>query len=140
MTAPPLGTRTAPISIEAFEAAGIDPDLFDHEAHVYVGWLYLRQFTLHESIERYSAALRRWTRMLGVPTKYNETITWFYLILINERMLACGTDDWESFKTRNVDLFSSRPSIISQYYSNRRLATPTARDRFVLPDLVPVST
>jgi hypothetical protein len=126
------------ISLEDFECANVDPEQFDHEAHVFVAWSYLQKYELDESIERFSSALRRLTRKLGVESKYHETITWFFLILIAERQGK--SKDWLSFKRGNPDLFTTQPSIIRAYYSDERLGSPTARSQFVMPDRLPQST
>ena len=129
----------ASINIEAFEDGTVDPDQFDHEAHIYVGWSYLELFELQEAIDRFSAALRRLTKKLGVETKYHETITWFFMILIAERRSASESNDWQVFRQGNADLLARRPSIVSQYYSDERLGTSLARTQFVLPDRVPLT-
>lgn len=73
------------VSIAAFEAGEIDVSSFDHRAHIYVGWMYLERYPLQDAIDRFSKALRRLTVQLGIPGKYHETITWFFLLLIAER-------------------------------------------------------
>ena len=130
---------SALISIEAFEDGSVDPDRFDHEAHIYVGWSYLQHYELAEAIDRFSAALRRLTKNLGIETKYHETITWFFMILIAARRSTSKSNDWQVFKQCNADLFAKRPSIVSHYYSDERLGTSLARTQFVLPDRVPLS-
>jgi len=137
-----MSTRTASpcsasISIEAFEDTAVDPDRFDHEAHIHIGWSYLQLYELEEALYRFSAALRRLTKRLGIETKYHETITWFFMILIAERRSTSASNDWQVFKQRNADLFARRPSIVSNYYSDERLGTSLARTQFVLPDRVP---
>lgn len=127
-----------PVSIEDFDAGRIDPQFFDHEAHVQIAWTYLRKYGLAEAIDSFSAALRRLTRSLGIESKYHETITWFFLILIAERRSASTPDDWDTFKCSNADLFASEPSIINRYYSAARLASDSARKQFVLPDRLPL--
>ena len=73
------------LTIEQFESGQIEADLFDHEAHVYVAWLFVTTFELVDAIARFDSALRRLTARLGVPEKYHATITWFFLFLIAER-------------------------------------------------------
>ena len=124
------------ISIEDFEEGAVDPDQFDHEAHVYVGWSYLQRYGLMESITRFSDALRRLTKKFGIESKYHETITWFFMILIAERKPK--PDDWQTFKRCNADLFATRPSILDRYYSDKRLGSSIARTQFVLPDRLPL--
>jgi len=115
-----------------FENATIDAAEFDHEPHLLVGWRYLQHYSLLDSIKRYSDALRRLTRKLGVPSKYHETITWFYRIKTAERK---AQTDWAAFKTANPDLFESNPSLVQQYYSESLLSSECARQSFVFPDL-----
>ena len=87
-------------SIDAFELGEIDPDAFDHQAHVYVAWLYLERFPLPVALEKFDAALRRLTVKLGIPGKYHATITWFYLLLIGERRADEPGADWFRFRRR----------------------------------------
>jgi hypothetical protein len=124
-------------TIEAFEALDVVPDEFDHEAHMYVAWSYLQRFDLLASIDRYRSVLRRLTQKLGVPGKYHETITWFYLIAVAERATGDAATDWTAFKNLNAELFARSPGIIQRFYSNTRLMSEEARQSFVLPDLSP---
>jgi len=94
-------------TIERFERGDIDPARFDHEAHVYVGWLYVTTYARADAISRFDAALRRLTRQVGAADKYNAMITWLFLLLIDER--ARHGEDWPSFRERNSDLFEGRP-------------------------------
>ena len=126
------------LSIEAFEAGSVDPDQFDHEAHIFVAWLFLQEFDLKEAIDRFCGALKRLTKKLGIETKYHETITWFFMISINERLKTTASDDWNSFKRQNPELFATAPSIISRHYSEERLKSPLARTQFLLPDRIPL--
>ncbi len=121
------------ISLDAFEEGTIDAEAFDHEAHVYVGWLYLEHYPLLESIDRYSVSLRRLTARLGVPGKYHETITWFFLVLISERRAQTSHTNWFEFRRKNDDLFHGS-RILGRYYSKELLTSDRARQTFILPD------
>jgi len=125
-----------PFSVAALEAGTIDVDNFDHEAHVYVAWLFLDEFPVTEAIDRFSSALQRLTAKLGVPGKYHETITWFFMLLIAERREASASKDWISFRRDNTDLFSADQNIINHYYSSDLLASDRARRTFVMPDML----
>ncbi len=103
-----MRTLAAPdITLEQFEQGDIDPSLFDHEAHVYVGWLYVSRFGRKEAIARFDAALRRLVKKLGAENKYNAMITWLFLVLIADR--ACSGEDWPAFRGRNADLIEELP-------------------------------
>ncbi len=95
------------ITIEQFEQGDVDPNRFDHEAHVYVGWLYVSRFGRTQAIARFDAALKRLVRKIGAQSKYNAMITWLFLVLIADR--ARSGEDWAAFRDRNIDLIEDRP-------------------------------
>ncbi len=122
--------RLQAMTIEAFERGEIDVGAFDHEAHVFAAWRFISELPLPEAIERFSNALIRLTRSLGVPEKYHGTVTWFYMLLIAERRKS--DQDWPAFLAANSDLFER--DLLARYYTPECLASDEARTRFVLPD------
>ena len=120
------------LTIASFEAGEIDADRFDHEAHVYLGWLYVRELGITQAISRFDAALRRLVVLLGRDGKYHATLTWFFLLLINER--AESDEPWQIFRRRNDDIVSGGKKILARYYTNEHLFSDRAREQFVLPD------
>jgi len=122
------------LTIEDFEQGRIDGGSFNHEAHVYTAWLYLDQYPVTEAIERYTSALQRLTLKLGVPGKYHDTISWFFMLIIAERRRGETRHDWTAFKAANDDLFRREDNVLNRYYSKEALATDAARRSFVLPD------
>ena len=140
MSARPATTVTGPadaITLADFEAGRVDGASFDHAAHVRVAWQLLAEAPLQEAIARYTAALRRLTEKLGVPGKYHETITWFFLLLVAERRGCCPTADWTGFAAANPDVTRNPAAMLAKYYSPARLASEVARSTFLLPDLGP---
>ncbi len=122
--------RLHAFTIDALERGEIDAEAFDHEAHVFAAWRFVSNLPLAEAIERFSSALIRLTRDLGVPEKYHGTVTWFYLLLIAER--ARPDQNWDAFRAANEDLFER--DLLARYYTPECLASDEARARFVLPD------
>ena len=122
-------------SIADFEALRFDPEDFDHQAHVYVAWQYAREADLLTAIRRYRETLIRLTSKLGIPGKYHETITWFYMVAVAEAATGECRDDWDRFVVTHPALFERNPSAIRRHYSPDRLNSATARASFVLPDL-----
>ena len=120
------------ITIEDFEASNIDAERFDHEAHVYMGWLYVREYELTEAISRFDASLKRLVTKLGAEGKYHATLTWFFMLLIAER--AAANEPWQVFRHRNVELMSNSKTVLGRYYSEGHLFSDRAREQFLLPD------
>jgi hypothetical protein len=127
--------------IRAFEAGDVDPRNFGHEAHVHLAWAYLQLFPTATAIERFTGALRSLTARLGIAGKYHETISWFFMLAIAERISdppACRRPgDWDSFKRHNRDLLEDGGTLLRRHYSQSRLDSAQARQRFLLPDRAP---
>ena len=124
---------TPNFTIEQLEDGSIDVAAFNHEAHVYIAWRYLERLPLADAIARLTRALKRLTASLGVPDKYHETISWFFMIVVAERRQQPGGDDWESFRANNRDLLSDSKTLLSKYYDDAVLQTEQARRSFLLP-------
>src|SRR5262249_36260566 len=121
--------------LDAFESASLPEDRFHHRDHFRAAWLLLRQQPPAEALSRFAEALRRFAASLGKAGLYHETITWAYLLLINERMRrGKGNQSWEEFARENADLMTWRPTILSAYYRDETLKSDLARSVFVLPD------
>jgi hypothetical protein len=123
--------------VRAFEAGQIDPEQFDHAAHVRLVWCYLQLFPVADTLVRFTSALRTLTERLGMPQKYHETITWFFIIVIANRVAGSASRNWEDFRQENGDLIGNSSTLLKRHYSAGCLASPGARRRFVLPDLAP---
>jgi hypothetical protein len=126
------------LSLEAFESLDFDVEAFDHEAHVFIAWLYVIQYDPLEAIERYRDVLKQLTASIGMPDKYHETVTWFFIILIAERARRDPDQDWDAFRQANADLLRQHPGIILDYYAAETLDSADARRNFVLPNFGPL--
>ena len=122
------------LSIESLEAGAINAAAFNQESHVYAAWLYLERWPLQEAIANFRGAIKRLTVKLGAETKYHETITWFFMLLINQRRIATDASTWTDFRQDNADLFERAGETLNRYYSRELLASERARQHFLLPD------
>lgn len=140
--------------IARFEAAEVGAAGFHHRDHVHVAWLYLERLPALAAVERFTAGLRRLAAAHGKPGLYHETITWAFLLLIQERRErpSCRREAaaspaesaawsaaerpaaWEDFAAANPDLLTWKPSILAAYYRDETLASDLARRIFVMPD------
>jgi hypothetical protein len=127
--------------VAAFEGEGFDSASFHHAQHVRVVWVYLRRRPVLDVLARFAAGLRRVAAAAGKPGLYHETITWAYVLLVNERRTGPEEEDWPAFAARNPDLLAWRPSLLeTRYYREDTLWSERARRAFVLPDrLAPAS-
>lgn len=121
--------------VERFEDGTLPIECFHHEEHIRVAFLYLSRHPVLDSLERFSASLKRLAERYGKANLYHETITWAYLLLIRERMArAKCAQAWLEFRAANVDLLDRQRSILLQYYRDETLASELAKNIFILPD------
>jgi hypothetical protein len=122
--------------IRCFEAAEDPPGGFHHHEHVRVAWWYVRQVPLLTALERFRRGLVRFAEARGASTKYHETITIAFLLLVHERAHHAPEESWDQFAARSADLLAWNPSILDRYYHPETLASERARRSFVWPDRV----
>ena len=123
--------------LAAFEDGTLPVDRFHHADHVRAAWLMLREESPAAALGRFSAALKRFAAANDKPGLYHETITWAYLLLVNERMERGGrATGWGEFAASNPDLMTWRPTVLDRYYTSETLGSDLARRSFVLPDRV----
>lgn len=121
--------------IAELEACTLPEEQFHHADHLRAAWLYLTRLSTTEALARFPEVLRCYATSLGKPDRYHETITWAYLLLLNERirgpeMIAT----WEDFAAKHPDLFDWKNSILQRYYHPETLRSELARRVFLMPD------
>ncbi len=120
--------------LAALEAATLPPDEFDHAAHVRAGYLYLRRHAFPQATAAMCATIARYSRAIGKPGRYHETITVAFMALINAQLRRDGdSGDWEAFRAASPQLF--RPDVLLAYYPREVLESPGARAMFTLMPL-----
>lgn len=124
--------------LAAFDGEGFAPGSFHHRDHVRVAWALLEREPVLDVLARFTSGLRRLAAAAGKPGLCHETLTWAYVLLVNERRAARGAEGWPGFAARNPDLLWWRPSLLeAKYYREETLWSERARTVFVLPDLCP---
>jgi hypothetical protein len=121
--------------IAQFESGATASDSFHHADHVRLAFEYLHRYSVLEALEKFSAALQRFAAAQGKASRYHETITWAYLLLIRERIARAGRlQAWEEFAIRNSDLLIWKGGVLGTLYRAETLDSDLARRIFVLPD------
>lgn len=118
-----------------FESATLGKGEFSHRDHVRVAWLYLRDRPLLEALDRFPRGLRHLASTLGADGLYHETVTWFFLLLVHDRIVKGHERDcWETFAAANPDLFSRSSEIMNRFYEPETWQSDAAKRVFILPD------
>lgn len=119
----------------AFENGSLDPARFNHRLHLSLAWSYLQRDGFPEGALHFRRHLQNYVAKVGAQSKYHETITWAYLVLLNEELCLRSSAD-ESFDTmirRRPDLLDHRNGPIARCYSKSQLDSADARRVFMLP-------
>ena len=125
--------------VAAFEGCTQPPERFGHRQHLQVAWWLLRAEPSPDAMVRFVDGLRRYAAHIGKPEVYHATITWAYLVLINERLARGGRDrDWAAFERDHPELFGRE--LLHRYYAPATLGAALARSVFVFPDAAPSSS
>lgn len=124
--------------VEALENATLPAASFGHREHVRYAWLLLRRHRLASALPRISDALLRFATHHGAPGMFHATVTWTYVLVIDELMHARGSErsDFDRFLERNPLLLEPVPRLMSRFYAEPTWQSQRATETYVLPDRV----
>lgn len=122
--------------LNEFELGTLPPARFSHRLHLALGWQYLQRHGFPAGAALFCARLKEYVQAVGAAGKYHETITWAYLVLLNEELTqrAAPGEHFDSMIARRPDLLDHRQGALMRYYTAQQLETEVARNTFVLPD------
>jgi hypothetical protein len=135
MSAVSMPSTSADPTMLAFEKGSLDPAGFNHRLHLSLAWRYLQRGGFPEGALHFRRHLQNYVAKVGAQDKYHETVTWAYLVLLNEE-LSLRSPAGESFDAmiqRRPDLLDHRNGAVAQCYSKAQLDSPEARRVFMLP-------
>jgi len=127
--------------IAAFEAGAIPHERWGHLEHVRVAFIYLRAHPFAEALERLRTGIQALNRVHRVPESptrgYHETLTVAWARLIAAAIEQDGPFD------DSAALLRARPDLCGRaalhpHYSREVIMDPSAKTRFVEPDLAPL--
>lgn len=122
------------------QACLLEPDRFDHRAHVRAAYVYLAEHEPDRAAERMRDTLRAFLGHHGIDvSKYHETITKAWILAVRHFMASTpAARSADEFIDANPRLLDS--SIMLTHYSAELLFSPQARATFVEPDIEPIPT
>ena len=118
--------------LRAFQECSL-PSL-SHHAHLRLTWILLQREPLTSAIETLRRGFSAFAESKGKPQLYHETITWAFILLVNERIQrGQGGATWQEFITLNSDLARGLVAL-EAWYDSQTLHSELARRTFLLPD------
>jgi hypothetical protein len=125
--------------LRQIETVTIDPELFNHEAHIRMAWLYLNEFDNDTALGRISAGIKGIDVKYAGGMKYHHTITMVFANSMVTLMQGKTHKTWQGFIAANAGLGISK-SFLAEYYSDDLLYSDEAKAGFVMPDKKPLPT
>ena len=124
--------------LAGFEACELPPVAFNHVGHLRVAWICLHRFGREEAERRVCTGIARFAAKLGVPQKYNHTLTVALVRLMAQGGATDATGSFSSFLASNRALVDDAKGVLARHYSSPLLESPAAKGAFVAPDLSPL--
>jgi hypothetical protein len=126
-----------PEFLKAFHDCTLSSEDFRHRDHLRLAWLVLRRHGLEETLPLLSNGIRNYAFSKGATTKYNETLTQFWIRLMNH---AIQTKDspGEFDQLLNAFPILQNKQVPFQHWRPETLNSDVARSNWVEPDLLPL--
>lgn len=123
--------------LAAVAAAKFPGGKFGHRGHLRMAWICLRANAFEAGMEQIRGTVKGFAALLGVPEKYNETVTRAWA----ERVQAAleetpELDSFDAFLAAHPELLN--PALLERHYRKETLDSPAARVGWVPPDLEPL--
>ncbi len=127
--------------LTAFECCTLPADLWTHQAHVRVAYLYASRYDLPTAINRVRKHIKAYSKARNTPdaldSGYHETITVAFMQLVFTTTMKAGPyNSSESFCASHPELQTK--FALRRYYSRERIMTFEAKRDFAAPDLCPL--
>jgi hypothetical protein len=121
--------------VRGFESCTTAETDFPHRAHLVVATWYLNNATVPEALRKMRESILQFLEHYGIEGKYNETITLFWIVIV-ERFLRGLDANLSLLERTNAVVESLNDSrLMFEYYSKERLWSPEAMREWVDPDL-----
>lgn len=121
--------------VEKFESCALASGEFTHAHHLAVLVCYLSRMSERDALNAMRSGLLRISARHKVPALYHETITAFWVRLVNTYLQRRSPIvSLHPLANEVVSTFGDK-DLIFDYYSRGRLLSPQARTHWVVPDL-----
>jgi hypothetical protein len=146
--------------VAGFEEATVPASEFTHAAHIAVALSYLEELPAEQALARVREKIRAFAAHHGVDNLYHETLTVFWMKLLDhvssnqdvdssrrsEKRLGSGTPATAPAKAdlplwRRINLIVARwgtRAPIDAHYSRELIASKVAREQWTPPDRLPI--
>jgi hypothetical protein len=118
--------------VDRLERCLLGKEEFHHRDHLTVAVAYLYASNLETSLDRMRTSLKRFAAHHGVAGLYHETLTRFWLLLVEKRLdrSQCLEQSVKQVREQLND-----KNVAFEYYSRERIESKEAKETWLKPDL-----
>lgn len=124
--------------VRGFETCTTAAEDFPHRSHLVVATWYLHEGDRSYALAKMRASILNFLKHYGVTGKYNETITLFWIIVVEQYLRQLPFDLSLLKRTNAVITALSDSKLMFDYFSKDLLWSEQALLQWVPPDLKPL--
>ncbi len=122
---------------QQFKSCELDPTLFNHEAHLRMASIYIREYGHDVAIKNVCDQLAAYVSHLGAHDKYNTTLTVAAVKAVYHFMQKSEANDFIGFITEFPQLKFEFKRLMQSHYDFDIFNSKKARKTFLEPNLLP---
>ncbi|MEQ8472160.1 MAG: hypothetical protein RIC35_13295 [Marinoscillum sp.] len=122
-----------------FENGDLEPALFNHEAHLRLAYLRIKEVGLQEAIIKVTSQIQNYVTKLGAQSKYNHTLTIAAIKAVNHFIVRSGDASFTELLEQFPKLQNDFKGLMETHYSTDILQSTKAKVSYMKPDLLPFS-
>ena len=120
-----------------FKNTTLDSQLFNHEAHLRLAWIYIKNYGIDKAIYNLATQLINYISFLGAKDKYNETVTIASIKVVYHFILKSKSDNFKDFIKEFPRLNYNFKDVLVQHYNIDIINSEIAKSSFLEPDVLP---
>ncbi len=120
-----------------FKDCSLNPNIFNHEAHLRLAWILINEFGIDEAITTIQLQLQHFVKSLDAIDKYHVTVTIASMKAVHHFIKKSNSKNFEEFIIENQKLKTHFKELINSHYSIDIFSSEKAKLSFLEPDLIP---
>lgn len=101
--------------IAQFKNGVFPPEEFNHEKHLHIAYLYLKESKLEKAVHDFCQDLKKYVQQVGAEGKYQEDLTIASLNIINLRMQKSSAKNFNVFLHEFPELKTNFKKLVAEY-------------------------
>ena len=122
--------------IEQFKNGSLNPQIFNHEAHLRIAWLYIDEFGIKQAEKNIQEQLQNFVEIVGAKDKYHKTLTIVAIRIVKHFIQKSKSNNFTDFIKEFPQLKSAFKELVNTHYSYNIFSSDKARTEFLKPDLL----